>query len=55
LQQLNAGVSIGSYPVYENPEYEVQVTLEAKEDGVVEKALQDLSDMLKPENIVRIE
>lgn len=49
------GVAIGSYPLLENSEYSVQVTLESKEASEVEEALALLLTLLEPASIVRVE
>lgn len=48
-------VGIGSYPLLENSEYSVQITLESKDGAQVEKALHLLLALLDPASIVRVE
>ena len=55
LHDTHPRVSIGSYPVYKNPEYEVQITLESKDRSTVENALRNFREMLRDEDIVRID
>jgi molybdenum cofactor synthesis domain-containing protein len=45
----------GSYPEFTNPEYKVRVTLESKEPGYLEGALQDLLARLPADAIVRVQ
>ena len=45
----------GSYPEFTNPEYKVRVTLESKESGYLEAALQDLLARLPADAIVRVQ
>jgi molybdenum cofactor synthesis domain-containing protein len=46
---------LGSYPVLNNPEYSVLLTLESKCAGYVEQALRFLLDRLPATSVVRIE
>jgi molybdenum cofactor synthesis domain-containing protein len=46
---------LGSYPVINNPDHNVVLTLESKSPGYVEQALQFLLDHLPPTSIVRID
>jgi molybdenum cofactor synthesis domain-containing protein len=55
LHRSHPRVRIGSYPVYGNPDYSVQVTLEAKDGAAVEAALVHLAAALDPRMIVRVE
>jgi molybdenum cofactor synthesis domain-containing protein len=50
----NKEVSIGSYPVLNNPEYRIIVTIESKSEGPVKKALEELVQKM-PDIIVRVE
>lgn len=47
------GVQIGSYPVYGDEDYKVQVTVEAKDAAKVEQAFADLRGRIPPEALVR--
>lgn len=49
------GVEVGSYPVYDNCDYKVQITLESKERERVDAALARLLSAIPPEHIHRIE
>jgi molybdenum cofactor synthesis domain-containing protein len=49
------GVAIGSYPLLENSEYSVQITLESKDGSQVQHALAVLLSLLDPASIVRVE
>jgi molybdenum cofactor synthesis domain-containing protein len=49
------GVHIGSYPVYGNPEYEVQLTIESKEPDLADQATAQLRQGLSTGKIVREE
>jgi molybdenum cofactor synthesis domain-containing protein len=55
VHAMEPGVAIGSYPVFENPAYAVQVTLESKDAAEVERALRLLLGLLDPSGIVKIE
>lgn len=46
---------LGSYPKIDNPEYMVKVTLESKDAGYVERALQHLLRVLPADSVVRTE
>ncbi len=46
---------LGSYPVLDNPEYKVKVTLESKDVNYLNRAFQKLLDLLPREAIHRIE
>jgi molybdenum cofactor synthesis domain-containing protein len=48
-------LSCGSYPVFSDPEYKVRVTLESKEAGYLDQALQDLLARLPADTVVRVE
>src|SRR4029079_12397370 len=48
-------VGIGSYPVFDNPRYAVQVTLESKDQAEVDRALGLLLSLLDPTRIVSVE
>jgi molybdenum cofactor synthesis domain-containing protein len=48
-------LQLGSYPILNNPEYSVVLTLESKSSEYVEHALRFLLDRLPPPAIVRIE
>jgi molybdenum cofactor synthesis domain-containing protein len=48
-------VGIGSYPVFDNPKYAVQVTLESKDGAEVERALHLLLSLIDPARIVSVE
>lgn len=54
VHQMHPETALGSYPVYENAEYRVQVTMESKDQQVVERALRDLLGRLDPGTIVRV-
>jgi molybdenum cofactor synthesis domain-containing protein len=45
---------LGSYPKLSDPEYQVRLTLESKDEGYVERALADLVGRMPSEYIVRI-
>ena len=55
LQDEHPEVEIGSYPVYENDDYEVQVTIESKDAAAVEKVFRRLDAEIPPEAIWRVE
>jgi len=46
---------LGSYPVLDLPEYKVKVTLESKDSGYLERALQAFLDSLPPDAIHRLD
>jgi DNA-binding LytR/AlgR family response regulator len=46
---------LGSYPEFSNPEYKVKVTLESKDRGYMERALDDLLERLPPSSLVRVQ
>ena len=50
-------VLIGSYPNFRSPEYSVKVTVEARDDAILDAALADLQTRLEalPVTIVRVE
>ena len=55
IQSAYPEVAIGSYPVYERSDYDVQVTLESKDERLVTQALSGFRGMLDEKDIVRIE
>lgn len=48
-------ILLGSYPVYDNPEYEVQVTIESKDHQYLERASAQFLDELPAGIVVRVE
>lgn len=48
-------ISLGSYPVIENPEYKVKVTIESKDKNYLEDAFRALSEKMPRGSIVRTE
>jgi molybdenum cofactor synthesis domain-containing protein len=46
---------LGSYPEFSNPEYKVKVTLESKDRGLVERAVDELLAALPPGSLVRVQ
>jgi FAD synthetase len=46
---------LGSYPVLDNPDYKVKVTLESKDQGYLSRALQKLLSTLPKGAVHRIE
>jgi molybdenum cofactor synthesis domain-containing protein len=46
---------LGSYPEFSHPEYKVKVTLESKDAGYLDQALQDFVGRLPRDAVVRIE
>ena len=48
-------VKIGSYPVIDNDEYSVMVTIESLDDASLSTALKDLLDKTPAEKLVRVE
>jgi hypothetical protein len=46
---------LGSYPEFSNPEYKVKVTLESKDRGLVERAVEELLAALPPGALVRVQ
>jgi hypothetical protein len=46
---------LGSYPEFSNPEYKVKVTLESKDRGYMERALEDLLERIPPSSLVRVQ
>jgi molybdenum cofactor synthesis domain-containing protein len=58
LEQVDAShpsVAVGSYPVYGNPDYAVQVTLESKDARAVERAVADLLAAVPARDVVRLD
>jgi molybdenum cofactor synthesis domain-containing protein len=48
-------VDVGSYPTLNDPEYQVRVTLESKDEGYLTQAFEHLVARLPPEMVVRTE
>jgi hypothetical protein len=46
---------LGSYPEFSNPEYKVKVTLESKDRGLMERAVEELLAALPPGALVRVQ
>jgi molybdenum cofactor synthesis domain-containing protein len=46
---------LGSYPEFSNAEYKVKVTLESKDKGYLERAVEDLLGRLPSSSLVRVE
>jgi FAD synthetase len=55
LLRQHPDLMLGSYPEFFNPEYKVKVTLESKDRGYVERALDDLLARLPGGAVVRVE
>ncbi len=55
LQSKHPQVEIGSYPVYDNHNYKVQVTFEAKNEVWVESAFHEFLQEFRPEDIWKTE
>lgn len=51
----NKDVSFGSYPILDNPEYRIIVTIESKSEGSVIKAVEELMRRIPNKIIVRVE
>jgi len=47
-------VSFGSYPIMDNPEYQIILTAETKQEQDLIKAMEELLDRLPPETVVRV-
>lgn len=45
---------LGSYPEFSNPEYKVKVTLESRDRGFLERALEEFLKRLPAESVVRV-
>jgi molybdenum cofactor synthesis domain-containing protein len=45
---------LGSYPEFSNPEYKVKVTLESRDRGFLERALEEFLTRLPAESVVRV-
>ena len=50
----NREVSFGSYPIINNPEYRIIVTIESKSEGPVKRAVEELIQKM-PDIVVRVE
>jgi hypothetical protein len=46
---------LGSYPEFSNAEYKVKVTLESKDKGYLDRAVEDFLGRLPEGSIVRVE
>ncbi len=55
LQELVPEVELGSYPVFDDPTYAVQVTLESADPGVATRALDLLLAALDPATVTKVE
>ena len=55
LLERHPDLLLGSYPEFSNPEYRVKVTLESKDLGYVERALEDFLRLLPPSAVVRVQ
>jgi molybdenum cofactor synthesis domain-containing protein len=55
LLDRHAGLLLGSYPVFSDPEYKVKITLESKDGELVARAAADLLARLPPEAVVKVE
>lgn len=49
------GVAVGSYPITGNTEYRVIVTVESRDKGSVDEAIEELLAVLPKETVVRVE
>jgi molybdenum cofactor synthesis domain-containing protein len=54
LVKDNGDVAFGSYPVLENPEYKIVVTLESKSEESIKKAVKDFLSKMPAETVVKI-
>lgn len=50
----NRDAALGSYPVMENPEYKIVVTLESKSEDSLQKAVKDFLRRIPAETVVKI-
>ncbi|HGY92675.1 MAG TPA: competence/damage-inducible protein A [Planctomycetes bacterium] len=55
LQEEIPHLEVGSYPVYDNPDYKVQVTLESKDAHAVAEGRRRLLAAIPPETVVSVE
>ncbi|MCB9834278.1 MAG: competence/damage-inducible protein A [Planctomycetes bacterium] len=53
LQRDHAAVEIGSYPVYGNPDYQTQITIESKERAATEAAFAALVELVPADTVWR--
>lgn len=53
--QARFAVAVGSYPVYDRPEYRVQITIESKDLERVESAVRYILEVIPPAKLVRTE
>ncbi len=51
----NTEVTFGSYPVVENPDYKIMITLESKSEAPLNKALAEFLRKIPQELIIRVE
>jgi len=51
----NTDVTFGSYPVLENPEYKIIVTVESKSELSIKKALHELLSRIPKEAVVKVD
>lgn len=54
VHAAHPGVALGSYPVYDDPTYSVQVTVEGKDAAAVDAACAALLSALDPAVVVRV-
>jgi molybdenum cofactor synthesis domain-containing protein len=55
LLKRHPDLMLGSYPEFSNPEYKVKVTLESKDRGYLDRAVDELLRRLPPGALVRVE
>lgn len=53
-ERSRPAVQIGSYPVYDNPEYKVQITIESKDPAQADEAFEHLRSHIPVASIVRV-
>lgn len=55
LERTTPGLAIGSYPVYDNADYKVQITIESKEKSIVDGAFDALMNFIPASTIWKTE
>jgi molybdenum cofactor synthesis domain-containing protein len=55
LLERHPDLLLGSYPEFSNPEYRVKITLESKDRGYMERALDDFLGLLPSSSVVRVQ
>ncbi|MBI2378496.1 MAG: competence/damage-inducible protein A [Deltaproteobacteria bacterium] len=53
-QTANPGIEIGSYPRFDDADHKVRITIESRDQSIVERGARAILERLAPEDVVRV-